>query len=203
MPPTAVAEVAPIDAPPQTRLAFDPEISSIEDAAVALHELAWLESRLATERAKIDQAIRLLKAEAEQRHQIKVGRNNTTLSERAGSLAAALQTFVEANPDEICIGNKKTRKFTHGEISLRATKLSVTPLEDYDWDQVLEEARELGYKRFVKLKYSLDKTRIISDLAPEKLTDVELESLHLNRLDPHDEVKIKPGHYTVEAPAAL
>lgn len=200
MTPSPIADVAPEDAPPEQRLSFEPEIGSIEDLAVAVHEISWLESREQTENAKVDQAIRLLKAEAEQRRQIKVGRNNTTLTERQAALAAAIVAFVEANPEVITETGKKTRKFTHGEISLRSTKLSIAPQEDCDWDQVLETVRDLNYRRFYEIVYKLDKSRIIEEVAAGKF---EPTKIGCRRVEPEDQVKIKPGHYTVETPAAL
>lgn len=200
MAPSHVADTAPEDAPPSTRLSIEPEIGSIEDLAVAVHEIAWLESREQTEKAKVDQAIRLLKAESEQRRQIKVGRQNTTLTERQAALAAAVTAYVEAHPDVITETGKKTRTFTHGEISLRSTKLSIEPQDEYDWDQVLELVRDLNYRRFYEIVYKLNKSRIIEEVAAGKF---EPTKIGCRRVDPVDQVKIKPGHYTVETPCAI
>lgn len=202
-PNTTVAEVASVDAPPETRLAHEPEVASIEEVAVALQELSWIGSRQSTEKAKLEQAIRLLKADAEKRQQIKVGRHNTTLGERAQVLEQAVAAFVEANKQIITETGKKTRKFTHGQISLRSTKLSIEPLDETTFDDVLEAVRNLNLRRFYETKYSLDKSRIIEEVAAGKFSEGDLTKIGCRRVDPTDQVKIKPSEYSLEEPMAL
>ena len=201
----AEAEAASIDAPPEKRLPFDFDQVplSLEGVALALCELAWLKSRIDTEHAKLEQKIGLLKQDAEHAQKIKVGRNNTTLQERHLQLMEACVEFANKHPEEIERDGKKTRKFTHGEISLRLSNLSIEPLDEKQWDDVLAAIKAAGCPRFVKKKESVDKQLIISELSKAKLDRAKLEELLLKAIEPENKPVVKPSSYTLATPAAL
>lgn len=203
----ATTQIAPIDAPPVKRLKLNEDAEavaqSVEDLAVALCELAWLDSRIATEEAKLEQEIRVVKQAAENRQQIRVGRKTVSYQDRREQLVAAVTRYCEAHPDEIKQGNSKTRKFTHGEIALRQTPLSVAPAEGKTWNSVVDAVRRKGLRRFLQIKHSIIKTRIVSEVRDDKLTEGDLFDLNLVAQQPRDEVKVKPSRYTLDPPSAL
>lgn len=199
----APAAIVEADAPPKKRLGPEPQIVGIADVALALAELAWIDSRRSTVLAALEGQIALLKAEAEGKQTLKVGRSNVPFAQRTAELQAAIVAFVEANPDEICRDGKKTRKFTHGEVALRMTKLGIELAEGQTWDDVIAAVKEHGMPRFVRVKEDLNKQRIVEELGDEKLTDDDLEAIGLSAKRPQNEAHIKLARYTCETPAAL
>lgn len=189
--------------PPEHRLGQTPEVDSPQDIAVALHELAWLEAVISSAHADLEERIRKLKDEAERKLQTEVDGTPVTCAERTERLVAAIEAYVLTHTEVITETGKKTRKFTHGEVSLRSSKLSVELLKGQKWDGVLQAVRDRGFKRLVVTKYAVDKSRLIDELAADKLTDQDLKQLGLKRKPPEDHVNIKPSEYSLETPAAL
>lgn len=189
--------------PLKHRLPAKPVVKNLSDIAVALQELSYLASVDSEETAKLNAAIAVLKEASANRRVSTIDGQTIANKDRRQALADAIEKCVKRKPQLITETGKKTRKFTHGDVSLRSTKLSVSPEEDLSFDDVLAALLDQGPRRFIRTVKSVDVTRILQDLQEEKIGDEDLANLHLVRVEPQDEVNVKLSAYTVDAPAVL
>lgn len=143
----AELEIVEQDAPPAKRLAAEPEVSSPEEIDVALCELSWLESRRQTVTAACEQAIQLLKSQADAKLKVKVGRQTVSFQERETVLRAAVAKYCREHRHAIIDAKKKSRQFPHGSIAFRLQKPKVAYAEGQSKQTVAETLNKLTGSR--------------------------------------------------------
>ena len=87
-----------------------------------------------------------------------------------------LLNFVENNKH--LFAEKRTLKFTHGELSLKKTSKNIFPLkQSITWDYIKDQAKKLFGDRFTITKTELKKTELKKAAVNKTLTPYEIKTL--------------------------
>jgi phage host-nuclease inhibitor protein Gam len=124
---------------PEQRLDVRPRIKSIEDAELALREVAWANALQAAVLAEAERLISAINDEASRVATIEVGEETVPLANRKQALEAELLRWADANRATLCPGRKKSVDLRNGRLRWRDGKDSVKRLEDV----TAKEAKEM------------------------------------------------------------
>lgn len=177
------------DARPSKRLGKEPTVKTLDDVDVALHELAWLNSRKSTVDASAEQRIRLIKDEAEKELVVEGG---VKFADRQAALTAAIEAYALAHRDQFVSEKSKSRTFMHGIVAFKDRPARVQFNEGEDKKSVLAKLtdglavkieawlKRMGLRPFVKLSIDLDIAAIGRDAKDQKLTAEQLADVGLS-----------------------
>lgn len=117
---------------PEQRLDVRPRIKSIEDAELALREVAWANAVAAAVLAEAERLIAAINDEASRVATIEVGEETVPLANRKQVLEAELLRWADANRATLCPGRKKSVDLRNGRLRWRDGKDSVKRAKDVE-----------------------------------------------------------------------
>lgn len=143
------------------------ELKTIDDVDAALHEMGWCRLLDSQVDAAMKARIEALKTSLEGQRDLQIGEQQTTLSERAVALEAALIKWGGKQLKKHLPPDSKTLKLPHGEMSFKLQPLAVSLGEG-----VTEKA----------VVASIDKKTKLLQLAANLLKKIALGAFHLDQL---------------------
>lgn len=204
--------IIPKDNPPADRLSSDTRIESIDDLKMALGEIAWIDGRSRTVQAASDQVIALHKREVEKQMQIDVDGTAVPFAQRRLELCELAETFCRAHP-EIFEGDAKSRTFTEGTVSFKASREAIGFQQGHDARRVVKrideatdltqqinawiaeagiEFLDLPISTFVNVSLTLSKSEVLKAYKADELTKADLRSAGLKLVGGEDVFFAKP-----------
>jgi hypothetical protein len=114
---------------PESTVAIRPNIRSVEQAELALREIAWCAAVTAAIEAKAGELIGTIQDAAKKAASYTQGGEQVPVADRRAALEAELMRWAEENRATLCPGRKKSVDLTHGRIRWRDGKDSVSRLE--------------------------------------------------------------------------
>lgn len=128
----AILRAAIVDLPRPDSVAIKPNIRSIEQAELALREVAWCAAVTAAITAKAGELIAAIQDATKRAAAYEQGGELVPVAERRQLLDAELLRWAEENRATLCPGRKKSVDFTHGRIRWRDGKDAVKRSEDVE-----------------------------------------------------------------------
>lgn len=179
------------------------EVESPEQLERAVEAIKWL--RCAT--TEVNEALSLqtmpLQKQAEQAKTVQLEGQTYTFAELEAALTEKVDQYVRRNRRTLFDGKAKTLKLQHGEVSLRDTPLAITfkqtkaqvatrIAEHFDIvGRIIDYAKRLGCRPWLKLEPVLDVTAIKSAYEVGELTDEDLAE-HGLKAETGMAVRVKP-----------
>lgn len=129
---TLVTLQAPLaDLPrPDERLDYKPRIKSIEEAELALREVAWCLAVRQAVKAAAEQLLAEINEAAVKAATYSVGEESVPVVDRQAVLEAELLRWGDANRATLCAGRKKSIDLRNGRLRWRDGKDSISRLDD-------------------------------------------------------------------------
>jgi phage host-nuclease inhibitor protein Gam len=146
------------------------KLKTFEDIEPALVELGKRESFIAKKEAEMNTKIQEVKDKFEQ----------DTIAQRseADLIRTKITDFCKSNSREFT--DKKSKDFTHGVIGFRTNPPKVILLnKKYNLKTAIELLKKVFTGDYVRSKEEIDKEKILSDYASEKLNDDKLAAVGL------------------------
>lgn len=206
----ATLQAAAADLPrPEARLGVKPKISSIEDAELALREIAWCQAVSEAVAAAAEELLRSLNELAKQAASFEFAGESVPVADRRAVLEKELLRWGDANRETLCQGKKKSVDLRNGRIRWRDGKDAVDYCDDCSQKTAVEAignqsgllARieaivdEIAWFGVFQAKLTVNKTNAVKARQKGQLTDEQLAEVGLQFLPGAEYVSVEPSEF--------
>jgi phage host-nuclease inhibitor protein Gam len=207
--PSAIDDILNSITPPDLTLDIKPQIESIEDAELALHEIAWCNAVQAAIRAKLEETMAELNEIATREAAYDVGEERVPIGDRRKILEAELLRWGDEHRTEICQGKKKSAEFRNGKLKWRDAKDAVDYLEGESQKSAIEAVGNesgllakieklvdaIGWHGVFQAKLSVNKTNAVKARQKQQLTDEQLADIGLEFKAGEEYISVEPAEF--------
>lgn len=199
--------------PPENRLPEAPEITTCEQADLALFELSFLNWYEGQVQAVVDQRCAVIKEDALQ----ELRAQDVDTKARREQLVAALQTFGQEHRSVVLEGQRgKKRDLSHGVLQFKVSPAKIDLQDEHTDHDVLEgiktkcgwlnaltewlEGLMVGAVRLAsigRVELRIDKTKTLKAYQEKTISTQQLEALGLRYVEPVELFSATPRDYVV------
>lgn len=194
---------------PTKRIEDSAAITCVDDAELALMELAWCNAVEQNCKLNVEQRMREMNEEMESLTSSALG-DGTTLSKHRERLETAVLTWADKNRKQLCQGVKKSVELRNGTLKWRTAKDAVDWIEGYAQKDAVEKVgneggliarlealiSKLDWFGIFTVKLAVNKSAAVKAVQKKQVSEERLEEIGLKFVTGEEYVTLEPAEFS-------